>query len=68
MMRCAKQEGSITRDFFVRPEMKDFFKAGRETDMNEQLHEPTGRGQTFDDPLYFLQQAFSLLGDEAVVL
>ena len=33
--------------------------------MNEQLHEP-GRGQRLDDAFYYLQQAFTLVGDEHV--
>ena len=64
--KCRKQEYSIERDFFLQPEKKDFFTGGFEADLNLQLHESDGRGQTFDDPLYFLQQVFTYAGDEAV--
>ena len=62
LRKCRKQEYSITKDFFVMPERGDFFTSGLEADMNKQLHEPAGRGQSPDDPLYFLQQAFTLSG------
>ena len=48
----------------MRPELASFFsndeiEAGK---MYKQLTE-LNHGQVFNDPLYFLQQAFSLIGD-----
>ena len=52
---CAKQDGTIELDFFVRQESKDFFinDVGRE-DMYDQLIEAGARGTKLNDPLYFL--------------
>ena len=67
--KCKKQSGSITKDFFVRPEDIKFFtkyhncviddETGtadcetREPELYAQLMEQ-GRGQRFDDPLFFI--------------
>ena len=44
---------SITKDFFVRPEIESFFTGGHVDRMYEQLMN-NGRGERWEDPYYFL--------------
>ena len=53
---------SITKDFFVRPEIESFFTGGYVDRMYEQLMS-NGRGERWEDPFYFLQQVLSLPSD-----
>ena len=54
---------SITKDFFVRPELTSFFLNDHGPEMFKQLVERS-RGETLEDPLYFIQQVLTLPSNE----
>ena len=57
------QVGDITKDFFIRPEVTNFLVDGHDKTMYEQFMGDK-RGTRWDDPLYYIQNALSLVGDQ----
>ena len=51
--KCQKQQGNLTRDFFIQPEKKNFFKDKLDKKLWAQYIDANG-GLRMDDPLYFL--------------
>ena len=54
MYNCAEQEGSIEKDFFVRPQTNEVFLSRGKADMQTQFMSGEG-GERLDDAFYFIQ-------------
>ena len=60
---CAQQSGTITKNFFIQPENVAFFASEHDKTMYGTQLLGDKPGARFDNPLYFIQQAFTLLQD-----
>lgn len=63
LTKCNLQEGTVTKNFFIRPELTTFFRDDKENEMWDQFFDASS-GQRWDQPLYFIQNAFALVSDK----